>query len=56
MKHILKCEKCERFTMKKNCECGNQTASTKPQRYSPQKFAKYRKEARKKSLKEKGLL
>lgn len=56
MKHILYCEKCERFTMKNICECGRETITTKPQRYSPQKYAEYRREARKKTLEKKGLL
>jgi rRNA maturation protein Nop10 len=56
MKHILKCEKCNKFTMKKICECGEETKSLKPQRYSPQKFAEYRREARKENLKERGLI
>jgi len=56
MKHILKCEKCGKFTMNEICGCKNKALNTRPPRYSPNKFAKYRKEARKTSLKEKGLL
>jgi len=40
--------------MKEVCDCGTKTGSTRPQRYSPGKYAKYRKEARKKQLEEKG--
>ncbi len=53
MKHILKCEKCEKYTMKSKCDCGGETKSTKPQRYSPQKNIKYRKIARKQELEKK---
>ncbi|MBW3018825.1 RNA-protein complex protein Nop10 [Candidatus Woesearchaeota archaeon] len=53
MKHILKC--CG-YTMKETCECGKKTATTKPARYSPQKFAKYRQKARKEDLRKRGLL
>ncbi len=56
MKHILKCSKCETYTMKETCSCGAKTISTIPLRYSPQKFAKYRQKARKEDLEEKGLL
>ena len=53
MKHILRCEKCGRYTMKAEC-CG-ETKTTKPARFT-EKFAKYRKEARKEDLKKRGLL
>jgi len=55
MKHIQKCQKCEKFTMKEEC-CGETTITTKPPRYSPDKYAKYRREARKEDLIKKGLL
>ena len=56
MKHILKCSKCETFTMEKKCECGGEAITTKPQKYSPQKFAKYRQKAKKEKLIQEGLL
>lgn len=56
MKHILKCENCNKFTMKKICSCGAETKSTKAQKYSPQKFAEYRRKARKTDLENRGLL
>lgn len=36
--------------------CGAKTIDPKPMRYSPGKFAEHRQKARKKELKEKGLL
>lgn len=56
MKHILKCPECKKYTMREQCECGEKTITTKPARYSQQKFAKYRQEARKEDLKKRGLL
>ena len=56
MKHILKCQKCGEFTMKEQCKCGSPAVTTKPPRYSPDKYAKYRREARKEDLAKKGLL
>jgi len=50
MKHILRTES-GKYTMQEN---GAET--TKPPRYSPDKYAKYRKEARKEELISKGLL
>ncbi|OYT32511.1 ribosome biogenesis protein [Candidatus Woesearchaeota archaeon] len=56
MKHIFKCEKCNTYTMQETCSCGGKAKTIKPQRYSPGKFAKYRKEAKRKILEQKGLL
>jgi rRNA maturation protein Nop10 len=56
MKHILKCQQCGAYTMKEACTCGGQAVTTKPQRYSPDKYGKYRREARKDDLTKKGLL
>ncbi len=56
VKHILKCQQCEAYTMNENCKCGGKAITTKPARYSPEKYAKYRQEARKEDLKSKGLL
>ncbi|MEM3154963.1 MAG: nucleolar RNA-binding Nop10p family protein [Candidatus Woesearchaeota archaeon] len=56
MKHILKCQQCGAYTMKETCACGGSSATTKPPRYSPNKYAKYRREARKEELAKKGLL
>ncbi len=44
--------------MKEKCpECGEKTVMPKAPRFSPEdKFSRYRREARKKGLKEKGLI
>ena len=55
MKHIQKCPKCEKYTMKEKCTCREITLTTKPPRYSPNKYAKYRRQARKEDLIEKKL-
>jgi len=56
VKHILKCQQCGRYTIKATCNCGGEAITTKPPRYSPGKFAKYRKEAKREPLEKKGLL
>ncbi len=56
MKHILKCQECGTYTMKEACQCGMQAITTKPPRYSADKYAKYRREARKEDLTKRGLL
>lgn len=44
MRHILKCEKCNSYTMKNDC-CGQKTQNPKPPKYSSDdKYAKYRRE------------
>ncbi len=55
MKHIMKCLKCGNFTMKEEC-CKAKTSPVKPQKYSPGKFAAYRREAKREELKKKNLL
>ena len=58
MKHILKCVKCGKYSMKERCPvCDAECVIVKPAKYSPEdKYAKYRREAKKEELKEKGLL
>ncbi|MAF50740.1 MAG: ribosome biogenesis protein [Nanoarchaeota archaeon] len=43
-KEILKCPKCEAYTIKKQCsECNKKTLTPKPAKYSPEdKYGKYR--------------
>lgn len=56
MKHVLFCKQCNNFTMKIVC-CGEKAESLKPPKYSPvDKYANYRREAKRKELQEKGLL
>ena len=56
-KHILKCTVCGRYTMKEQCVCGGKAVAVIPAKYSPEdKYAKYRREARREELIAKGLL
>ncbi|HII71573.1 TPA: RNA-protein complex protein Nop10 [Candidatus Woesearchaeota archaeon] len=56
--HILKCTKCATYTIKEVCpDCGGEAVQPLPAKYSPEDpYGKYRREAKKESLKEKGLL
>ncbi len=56
--HILKCKECGTYTLKDKCpECGSSAVSQIPAKYSPEDpYGKYRREAKKEMLKEKGLL
>ena len=58
MKHILKCPKCNSYTMKENCSnCKTKALNPKPAKYSPDdKMAKYRRQAKEQELKARGLL
>jgi len=57
MKHILKCIKCGKYTLKSTCdECHSLTLPPKPPKFSPEdKYGDYRREEKKKQLMEKGL-
>ena len=56
-KHILKCPKCNSYTLKEICpKCRTKTISPKPPNFSPEdKYGKYRRKEKKQMLKEKGL-
>ena len=57
MKHILKCSKCNKYTMKDVCECGGKAVLVKPQKYSPEdKYGEYRRKVKKPELIKEGLL
>lgn len=57
MKHIYKCLKCNKHTMKEICNCGNKTMMAKPVRYSSEdKFSSYRRKAKIEDYKKRGLL
>jgi H/ACA ribonucleoprotein complex subunit 3 len=44
MKHIMKCAKCGKYTLKNEC-CGERTIIPKPAKYSPyDKYARYRRQ------------
>lgn len=57
MKHILKCYKCGRYTMKEICSCGNKAFVAKPLKYSPDdKFGSYKRKAKLNEYAERGLI
>jgi len=58
MKRILKCKKCNTYTLKDTCEkCNNKTITVAPPKYSPDdKYGKYRREVKLPQYKEQGLL
>lgn len=57
MKHILKCGKCGAYTLKEKCSCGGKAVTSKPAKYSPEdKYASYRRTAKKEQLEKEGLL
>lgn len=57
MKKLLFCAGCSAYTMKEVHSCGSRTATREPAKWSPEdKYGKYRREARRKELEEKGLV
>lgn len=57
MRHILKCAKCSKYTMKDVCVCGNKTLVAKPLKYSlDDRFSSYRRKAKLNEYAERGLL
>ena len=43
MKHILRCQVCNKYTLKEKCTCGGKAIRVKPPKYSPKdSYAKYR--------------
>lgn len=47
MLKILKCGKCGKYSLKKNCSCGGEALSPAPAKYSPEdKYAEYRRKAK----------
>ena len=57
-RHILKCPKCGKYTMKDKCsDCHVNTVQVKPAKFSPEDpYGDYRREEKKKELEQKGLL
>ncbi len=56
-RHILKCTVCGSYTMNEKCRCGGKAVQVIPPKYSPEdKYAKYRREAKRPGLIKKGLL
>ena len=58
MKHILKCNKCDKYTLEGVCpDCGSKTFSAIPPKYSPEdKYAKFRRIEKRDLFLEKGLI
>lgn len=56
MRHILKCPKCGKYTMKEVC-CSGKTLAPKPLKYSPDdKFSSYRRKAKLNEYANRGLV
>ncbi|MEK6921397.1 MAG: nucleolar RNA-binding Nop10p family protein [Nanoarchaeota archaeon] len=56
-KRLLFCVKCQRYTMKQVCSCGEKTAEKKPAKFSPEdKYAHYRRAAKEERRKKEGLV
>ena len=55
---IFKCNKCGEYTLKEKCsKCGQKTNTVKPAKFSIQdKYADYRRKAKKPELEKNGLL
>lgn len=57
MKHIFRCQECGTYTLKEECQCGGKAVTPKPPKYSPEdKYAGYRRKAKKALLEAEGLL
>tara|TARA_Y100000310_G_C20378689_1_gene667007 strand:- start:591 stop:770 length:180 start_codon:yes stop_codon:yes gene_type:complete len=56
--HIHKCPTCLSYTLEESCsKCGEKTILPKPAKYSPEdKYGNYRREEKKKDLKNSGLI
>ena len=49
MKHILKCQSCNKYTMNATCKCGSKAVSPGPAKYSPEdKYGSYRRQVKSK--------
>ncbi|MEA3430559.1 MAG: RNA-protein complex protein Nop10 [Nanoarchaeota archaeon] len=57
-KHILKCPKCGKYTMKDKCsDCDVITVQVKPPKFSPEDpYGEYRRKARTEDLEKKDLI
>ena len=57
MRHIYKCMKCRKYTMKEICDCGSTALVAKPLKYSvDDKLASYRRTAKHDDYINRGLL
>lgn len=59
MRHIFKCNVCNKYTMKEACDCGSTAINPKPLKYSPDdklNLAEYRRKAKINEYSNRGLL
>ena len=57
MKEILKCESCNKYTMKDVCSCNGKAITPKPAKFSPEdKYGRYRRKIKINEYEKKGLL
>ena len=57
MRHILKCNNCNKYTMKEVCSCGNTALLPKPLKYSPDdRLGVYRRKAKHEDYCKRGLI
>ena len=57
MFHILKCERCGNYTLKKRCSCGGRAVTIRPPKYSPEDpYGSYRRKVKEEGLIKKGLI
>ena len=57
MRHLFKCNNCNKYTMKEICGCGNKTLNPKPMKYSPDdRLNSYRRKAKLQEYAGRGLI
>ena len=57
MRHIFKCNNCNKYTMREACSCGSRTLVPKPLKYSPDdRMESYRRKAKLEEYKSRGLI
>ncbi|MBD3202939.1 RNA-protein complex protein Nop10 [Candidatus Woesearchaeota archaeon] len=57
MKNIKKCPACSKYTLSEKCSCKKKAVSPKPPKFSPEdKYAKYRRKAKREEWEKKGYL
>ena len=56
-RHILRCRRCRAYSMEEKCRCGGEAITTRPPKYTPKdKYAKYRRIAKRNGLEKEGLI
>ena len=57
MKHILRCQNCNEYTLKEKCSCGGNAVTIRPAKFSPtDKYAEYRRKAKQEERKKQGMI